>query len=236
MKAFPEIRKMQDRAKLLTLILLISIVMIKCSTDSKSESKAADTVTAAADSSKSSAATVRDSLQQTNQTHQENDSLQQTDVSADWLLTPGASAGKTVINSNAAGVYARLGKPDAGDAAMMKAVAIWYSNHDSTAHSTAIYTAIDAGNDTVARVKQIRVTSPAFKTRKGIHPSSSLSDIRKMYTALKKTETYKSAGKTYTVYDSTEGVAFEIGPDEKCAAIIIHKPGKHSYGTYLKFR
>ena len=235
MKAFPEKHKMQNSAKTLTLILLISIVITKCSTDSKSESKAADTATAAVDSSKSQA-TASDSLQQTNQTGLKNDSSQQSNVSADWLLTPGVSAGKTVINSNAAGVYKRLGTPDAGDAAMMKSVAIWYSNHDATAHSTAIYTTIDAGNDTAARVKQIRVTSPAFKTKEGIHPSSSLSDIIKMYTTLKKTETYKNAGKTYTVYDSREGIAFEIGPDEKCAAIIVHAPGKDSYGTYLKFR
>jgi len=228
---------MQNSAKLLTPILLISIVMIRCSSDTKSKSKYLDTAAAtAADSSKGQAATAGDSLHQTSQAGAENDSSQQTEVSADWLLTPGVSAGKTVINSDAAGVYKRLGKPDAGDAAMMKSVAIWYSNHDSTAHSTAIYTAIDAGNDTAARVKQIRVTSPAFKTREGIQPSSFLSDIKKTYNKLKKTETYKSAGKIYTVYDSFEGIAFEIDPNEKCAAIVIHEPGKYSYGTYLKFR
>lgn len=223
-------------AKLLTPFLLVSIVMIQCSSDSKSKSGTSDTAATEADKPKSRAATASDSLQQTDQAGAEKDSSQQTIVSADWLLTPGASAGRTVINSNAASVYARLGKPDGGDAAMMKAVAIWYSNHDSTAHSTAIYTTIDAGNDTAARVKQIRVTSPAFKTKEGIKPSSSLSDIKRNYTKLKKTETYKNAGKIYTVYDSPEGIAFEIGPDEKCAAIIIHQSGKYSSGTYLKFR
>lgn len=153
----------------------------------------------------------------------------------DWLLTPGKSAGKTLLNENAEEVYKRLGKPDGGDAAMGKSIAIWYSNHDSTLHSVAIYTARDMGNDPKALVTQIRVTSPLFKTKDGIHTTSTLDAIRKVF-KVQKTEVYEDAGKNYTIYDSKSGISFEIDENESCAAIIIHKAGQIGQGTYLKFR
>lgn len=227
---------MQSQAKLLIAIILLGIIMIKCSSDNKNQSKSPGaTVATVADSTNKSAATANDSLQQTTRAPLQTDSSQKI-TSDDWLLTPGVSAGKTVINSNADSVYKRLGTPDGGDAAMMKAVAIWYTNHDSTAHSTAIYTTRDAGKDPAARVKLIRVTSPTFKTKEGVGPSSSLINIKKTYSNLKKTETYKDAGKFYTIYDSPEGIAFEISQDKKCRAIIIHQSGKYFSGTYMKFR
>ncbi len=156
-------------------------------------------------------------------------------VSADWLLVPGVSAGKTKINENADSVYQRLGTPDGGDAAMQKAVAIWFAHHDTTAYSTAIYTARNTDSPAIASVLQIRVTSPAFKTTEGIHTTSSLQEIQHVF-SVENTEQYKDAGTVYTVYDSDKGIAFEMAPDEKCIAIIIHKSGDIGEGTYLKFR
>lgn len=155
--------------------------------------------------------------------------------SENWLLVPGVSAGQTNINENAEDVMKRLGKPDGGDAAMGKAVSIWYTHHDSTAHSIAIYSSRNMGNDETPRVKQIRVTSPSFSTEEDIHTGSSLSDIEKKFT-VKKAEAYKDAGVDYAVYDSEKGIAFEIGPDSKSTAIIIHEPGITGSGSYQKFR
>ncbi|EOR93356.1 hypothetical protein ADIARSV_3435 [Arcticibacter svalbardensis MN12-7] len=153
----------------------------------------------------------------------------------DWLLIPGKSAGKTTLNEDAEEVYKRLGKPDGGDAAMGKSIALWYSNHDSTLHSVSIYTVRDMGNDPKALVAQIRITSPLFKTKEGIHTTSTLDTIMKEF-QVQKTEGYKDAGKDYTVYDSKSGISFEMDGKETCVAIIIHKAGQIGNGTYLKFR
>ena len=154
----------------------------------------------------------------------------------DWLLLPGISAGQTKIGEDADSIYVRLGKPDGGDAAMMKAVAIWYSHHDTTDNSIAIYTQRGTDSGAVARVLQIRITSPLFKTGEGIGTASSLHEIQKAF-AVKKTEEYADAGKNYIVYDSKKGIAFEIDAKQNnCVAIVIHKAGVIGEGTYLKFR
>ena len=73
---------------------------------------------------------------------------------ADWLLIPGVSAGQTRLNENADSVYQRLGKPDGGDAAMMKAIAVWYAHHDTTDNSIAIYTSKNTDTPVVERIMQ----------------------------------------------------------------------------------
>lgn len=177
---------------------------------------------------------VQTSEQQTDSSLLKRDTLTK-DKASDWLLVPGKSAGKTQINQDAEQVYKNLGKPDGGDAAMGKSVAIWYAHHDSTSYSTAIYTSRDMGNNPVAFVKQIRVTSPSFKTKEYIGATSGLSEIKKIF-HLQTVEKYKDAGQEYTVYDAKEGIAFEIGADQKCVAVIIHEAGIAIPGTYLKFR
>ena len=153
----------------------------------------------------------------------------------DWLLVPGVSAGRTRINQNAEEVFKTFGKPDGGDAAMGKSVAIWFANHDSTSFATSIYTVRDMGENPIARVKQIRVTSHRFKTKEGIGPSSFLSKIKSVYD-LKKVEDYEDSGLKYTVYNNDKGIAFEISSDEKCVAVIIFSKEKDMPGTYLPLR
>lgn len=188
---------------------------------------------------------VDDSVQQTNASSNSTDSIKSNDTSRsnksitenkDWFLIPGVSAGQTKIDEDADSVYQRLGKPDGGDAAMMKAVAIWYNHHDTTSHSIAIYTQRGTDSGAVARVLQIRITSPSFKTKEGIGATSSLDQIQKAFT-VKKTEQYSDAGKNYDVYDSPQGIAFEMDAKQaRCVAIVIHKSGVLGEGTYLKFR
>jgi hypothetical protein len=162
------------------------------------------------------------------------DSLRQYQKS-DWLLVAGKSAGKTEINQNADIVFKNLGKPDGGDAAMGQAVAIWYADHDSTAYATSIYTSRDMGNNPSALVKQIRITSPSFKTKENLGVNSHLADIRKVY-KLERAEKFRDASQEYTVWDNKDGIAFEIGKNGRCVAVIIHEAGKTIPGTYLKFR
>ena len=168
-------------------------------------------------------------------TNQHISNSDSTTTNADWLLIPGVSAGQTRLNENADSVYQRLGTPDGGDAAMMKAIAIWYAHHDTTDNSVAIYTSKNTDTPVVARILQIRVTSPAFKTEEGIHTSSSLQDIKNHFDVMR-TQQYQYAGVHYAVYDSRQGIAFEMNPDSVCTAIVIHKAGTINEGTYLKFR
>jgi hypothetical protein len=172
--------------------------------------------------------------QQPNDSRQKQDTLTQ-NKAGDWLLVPGKSAGKTQINQDTEQVFKNLGKPDGGDAAMGKSVAIWYAHHDSTSYATAIYATRDMGNSPQAFVRQIRITSPSFKTKENIRVTSDLPAISKIF-QLQIAEKFKDADQEYTVYDSREGIAFEINEDKKCVAIIIHEPGKAIPGTYLKFR
>lgn len=163
------------------------------------------------------------------------DTLEAANQEADWLLRPGIAAGKTAINATADQVYARLGKADGGDAAMGKAISIWYNNHDSTAHSLAIYTVRDTGAMPPARIKQIRVTSPTFRTKEGIHAGSTLTEIKKAF-QVTRSEAYKSEGENYSVYSSKQGIAFEINAAGECVSVLIFEAGKPSSTTYLKFR
>jgi len=154
----------------------------------------------------------------------------------DWILVPGESAGKTLLNGNLAELIEKLGQPDAGDAAMQKSVSVWYKNHDSTAHSLAVYAARNPGNDDVARIRQIRVNAPRFESVKGVGVGTSEPDIRSRY-KVREVEQYKALDGTMSkVLDSEEGIAFEIGSDGVCDAVIIHAPGKDQYGSYLKLR
>jgi hypothetical protein len=204
-----------------SLIILGMISTISCHSKSENKKNEANSIVQTGEPAKANKLPKTDTLTQNS--------------NKDWLLVPGKSAGNTRINEDAEKVYTSLGKPDGGDAAMGKSVAIWYSRHDSTSYSTSIYTIRDMGNNPVALVKQIRVTSPTFKTKDNIHVTSSLSDIRKIY-VLQIAEKFKDAKREYAVYDSKEGIAFEIDADEKCVAITIHESGKAIPGTYLKFR
>lgn len=154
----------------------------------------------------------------------------------DWILVPGEAAGHTHIGDDLAKLSRELGRPDAGDAAMQKSVSVWFTNHDTTNNSVAVYASRDAGNDDVARIRQIRITAPRFETVRGIRVGTSERDIRAHYT-VKDVEQYRSKDGTQSkVLDSEEGIAFEIGADGICDAIVIHPAGAERYGTYLKLR
>lgn len=159
--------------------------------------------------------------------------LPQTDPVTRVALVPGTSVGAFKIGDADSLVHQELGRPDHSDAAMGKAVLIWYT--DSTKrYPLSVFTARDMGNDETARIQQIRVTSPTFETADSVHVGSTLADIRNAY-QVTAVETYDQAGGTYTVYDAEAGIAFEVGPDERCVAITIHPPGAGK-ASYLPLR
>lgn len=156
-------------------------------------------------------------------------------INVDFVLIPGDAVGKTKINEDTEEVIKVLGKPDSSDAAMQKMIAFWYDEQDGIKHSTSIYAVRDTGEMPKARVQQIRITSPKFKTQSGIGVSSSLDEIKKVYN-IHKIQSFKTINNQLDVWDSNEGIAFEIGNEKECTAVIIHKKGEELKGTYLPLR
>lgn len=166
----------------------------------------------------------------------DTDTLNKLDtLNKETLLIPGVSAGNIKLNEDAGPVYKMMGKPDAGDAAMQKSVAIWYEKHDPKSYATAIYTVRDTGDNPPARVKQIRVTSPDFQTQSGIGVHSSLSDIQGTFT-VRQVADIPGDGKAFQIFDSPAGIAFELDKALKVTAVLIHPADEELKASYLPLR
>ncbi len=151
------------------------------------------------------------------------------------LIVPGKSIGQTRLNENAGLVFKRLGKPDDGDAAMGKSLATWYASHNPSGYQTQVFCSRYMGGDeNVSRVKQIRVTSPYFKTANGIGAGSTLKQINASF-KVRKTLAYIENKQSFFVYDTNKGIAFEIAANGKCVGVIVCLPGDQGGFTYLPF-
>jgi hypothetical protein len=155
------------------------------------------------------------------------------------LIVPGKSIGLTSIGERADSVAAKLGRPDEGDAAMGKAISTWFSKGNKT-HSTTIFFTTNFGDkDEASRARQLRITSPYFKTAEGLSVGSDMDGISKIYPVLKKTGRYPSpkdpAQMVVVMDDPDKGIAFEIDPSYKCVGIVIHRREDKPFETYLGF-
>jgi hypothetical protein len=151
------------------------------------------------------------------------------------LIVPGVSLGQTTINEGSENIYKRLGKPDAGDAAMGKSIGIWYANHDTTGYVTQMYFSRDMGNDETSRVKQVRINSPAFKVNNKLHVGVPFTNAKALY-KLTKLGTFEEKGGKHTLYDDNKaGIAFETDDKNVISGITVHEPGRDVATTYLPF-
>lgn len=159
-----------------------------------------------------------------------------------WLIVPGKSIGQIKLEAPAQSLTV-LGKPDGGDAAMMKAWRIWYSRKKDkridSSHLVAAFTAMRSAD--TQYVKQIRVNSPQFKTVKGVGAGSSMAAIKKAYPGIELVQTYESANKArrIAVYQDTKaGIAFETSNSRSkkpvCSMVVVFDPGESAAG-YLDF-
>ena len=147
------------------------------------------------------------------------------------LIIPGKSIGLTQLGQNAE-TLASLGKPDFSDAAMGKAWATWYSK-DGQKKELNIYTTYKDSEMKEKVIRQIRITSPEFKTSEGIAIRKLLNDIQKSYPEIKLVGKYNADGKSIQLYDAMDsGIAFEIEND-LCIGIIIHEMGKKVTEEYI---
>lgn len=153
-----------------------------------------------------------------------------------FLIVPGISIGEISLGEDMQEVGRKFGKPNAGDAAMGKAWSIWYSK-DSTGNSRnelAIYSAYRDTSMRVKEVKQIRITSDAFKTQDGLSTGENLKDARLKFTDLEKISAYLNEKKdTVLVFDAVRnGIGFEF-LNGKIISLTVHPINKSLNATYL---
>lgn len=155
------------------------------------------------------------------------------EMTAETMIVPGKSVGLTNIGEDVALVTERLGRPDAGDAAMGKAVAIWYAAHTKGDDLIAVYTEREMGVDDTNRIKMIRVTSPGFNTAEGIHTGSNIADIRQHFNILPQAR-YSAHEHHYTLF-AAKGIAFEVNADSVLTGIIVHEMDRPANSGYIPF-
>ncbi len=142
-------------------------------------------------------------------------------TAAEWLIVPGKSIGKVTLNQNADSVINTLGQPDLTDGAMGSSLLTWLGKHGDSASRVSVFTQRNMGvpDETISRVKQIRVTSPQFKTAEDIGTGATLTDLNAHY-SIKAVDQYKQL----KVYDDLQrGIAFDVDSlTNRCVAISVH--------------
>ncbi|MFI5157461.1 MAG: hypothetical protein ACHQF4_01260 [Sphingobacteriales bacterium] len=153
-------------------------------------------------------------------------------ISRAKLIVPGKRIGDIYINENADSVVTTLGKPDSSDAAMGASIMVWFDKSGKIIHQTSIYAHHNMGStdEKVKYVKEIRETSPNFKTADYGGAGSALKDVMKLY----KLKKHPALGnKKLWLYDNYQtGIGFEVDSTGKCLAVYIHAPNDSST-TYL---
>lgn len=145
-----------------------------------------------------------------------------TSIADSLLIVPGQSVGFYRLDDADSLLLKKLGKPDFSDAAMGKAVLVWHTDTGGgQSYPLSVFTSRDMGNDETARLKQIRITSPLFETRESLRVGSALQEITGVF-AVRPRETYESNGASYSIYDTRDGIAFEVDNTDHCVSIIIH--------------
>jgi len=148
------------------------------------------------------------------------------------MIVPGKRIGNIYINENVDSVVVKLGKPDWRDAAMGASFMAWFDKKGKNVHQTSIYADrnMGAANEKVNYVKEIRETSPNFKTADYGGAGSEIKDVLRLY----KLKKHLSPGnKKLWLYDNyQEGIGFEVDSTGKCLAVYIHAPNDSS-ANYL---
>lgn len=147
-----------------------------------------------------------------------------------YLIVPGHRIGHTLLGHDGAYTLTCLPKPARSDAGMSQRRYVWTS---PAAHGTRNTLFVHAVSNGALNVKPlsgltfdtIRVTSPRFATKTGLHVGSTLAQIRHQFPHL------RPANPDATLYDDKKrGIAFEFArrpeADTRALAISVHPSGK----------
>ena len=150
------------------------------------------------------------------------------------MIVPGKRIGDIYINENADSVVAKLGKPDSSNAAMGASFMVWLNKTGKNIHQTSIYAHhnMGAADEKINYIKEVRETSPSFKTADYGGAGSEIKDVLKLY----KLKKHPAPGnKKLWLYDNYQaGIGFEVDSTGKCLAVYIHAPNDSS-ANYLNF-
>ena len=153
-----------------------------------------------------------------------------------FLVVAGHSVGEIALGEDMEQVGKKLGRPNAGDAAMGKAWGIWYSDDSTAKHRNeiAVYSSYRDTSMRIKDVKQIRITSNKFKTQEGLSTGSTLEETKQKFPAIEKLSAYLNEDKdTITVYDAKkDGIGFEFLKG-KSISLTVHPINIPVNATYL---
>ncbi len=161
---------------------------------------------------------------------------QATVVDSSTLIIAGKQIGALSLGQDAK-TLSKLGKPNAGDAAMGRAWGIWYDKSDSSIVDYAVYTAYSDSTMQAKSIQQLRTNSPLYKTTDGLGVRSDLSMLRNVYPALQQSDRYLNTKTkdTLTIYDEVkQGIAFEL-VNNSCVGVVVHPANQKSNQTYLTY-
>ncbi|TCD26233.1 hypothetical protein EZ456_14575 [Pedobacter psychrodurus] len=153
-----------------------------------------------------------------------------------FLIVAGRSVGEITLGEDMEQVGIKLGRPNAGDAAMGKAWGIWYSDDSTGKHPNeiAVYSSYRDTSMLIKDVKEIRITSNKFKTQDGLATGITLEDTKLKFPSIKKLSSYLNEDKdTVTVYDAQkDGIGFEFLKG-KSISLTVHRANTSVNATYL---
>ncbi len=151
------------------------------------------------------------------------------------LFVPGNRLGDIVLGKTSTEELAdSLGTPISGDAAMGKAESTYaLKDHGHQALLTVFASRYTGGEEhKTYLVEAIRTTSSRYQSANGLGVGSSLQNIRVDYD-LTLLGSFTENDQPYKLYDTPDGVAFEIGDNDTCHGIMIHDPKDMATNTYL---
>jgi len=155
-------------------------------------------------------------------------------ISPARMIVPGKRIGLISINENADSVILKLGKPARADAAMGASMMTWFIKRKKHTYQTSIYAHRNMGgaDEAVSHVKEIRVTSPWYKTADYSGAGSALKDIKKLYKLVMRPVSNPNIKKLSLYDDYGAGIGFEVDSTGKCTAVLVHAEGDSSV-TYI---
>ncbi len=151
-----------------------------------------------------------------------------------YLIVPGQGVGALKLNASAKPVYDSLGRPDKGDAAMGKALALWYMTDSVTKEpcQLRLFTTMNMGNENFHRIKLIRTTCAQFRLKDGLGVGSTYRALAAQF-QLQALDTLKSLNRKIILFTTDQGIAFEIDSTQLCRGIVVFPQKTNPLASYI---